>query len=233
MSEYLGSEVRIQNSSPVSGGSIHQARRLITDKGDYFLKYNQANEYDDFNAEKAGLILLKQAGTLTVPAVIGPGMSDGHAFLLMEYIASGPRKPGFWTRFGEQLAELHGQTQARFGWSQNNFIGRLPQTNDERDNWVDFFVEMRLEPQLVLAEQNGYADVELRKQFEALYRRLPELISEEPPSLLHGDLWSGNFMTGKEGEAVIVDPAVYYGHREMEMLFPDFLWIALEFSSIS
>lgn len=219
LTAHTGSPVRILNSSSVSGGCIHQAQRLQTDRGDFFLKYNQPREYDNFCAEQDGLAELKQAGKLTVPKTIGAGQADAHAFLLMEFIAGAPRKRDFWTQFGERLAEMHRKIRARYGWSRDNFIGRLPQKNEERENWVDFFVEMRLEPQLQLAGQNGYADAELRKQFEALYLRLPELIPDEPASLLHGDLWSGNFMVGNEGEAVLVDPAVYYGHREMEIAF--------------
>jgi fructosamine-3-kinase len=219
LSDFTQSQMQIFNSTPVGGGCIHQAQKLQTNRGDFFLKYNHQGELPNFLAEKAGLEQLQSVAALPVPTPIFAGQSSEHAFLLMEFINGAPQKQGFWTQFGEQLAALHRNTRTRYGWDHDNFIGRLPQKNDKRDSWLDFFVEMRLEPQLVLAEQNGYADAGLRKQFETLYQKLPDLIPDEPASLLHGDLWSGNFLTGAAGEAVIVDPAVYYGHREMEIAF--------------
>ncbi|MEM1000154.1 MAG: fructosamine kinase family protein [Bacteroidota bacterium] len=220
LAEQYGTSVRVVDATPVGGGCIHNACRLrLARHRDVFLKYNAVGEYANFSAEGRGLRTLAEAEAIAIAQPIRHGKSEGHAFLLLEYIASAPRKRGFWTEFGQQLAGLHRHTQVQYGFVQDNFIGRLAQKNDWRDNWTDFFVEMRLEPQLVLAEQNGYADAELRRSFARLYHRLPDLVPQEPASLLHGDLWGGNFMVGAAGEPVIIDPAVYYGHREMEIAF--------------
>ncbi len=124
---------------------------------------------------------------------------------------------GFWEDFGTRLANMHRHTSDVFGLDHPNYIGSLPQSNKTQKSWIDFFVEERLEAQLRLARDAGRVERELGRWFQALYTHLPDLFPEEPPALLHGDLWSGNFMVGTDGRAAIVDPAVYYGHRYMDL----------------
>ena len=217
--ERFGKGLRLLSADPISGGCIHNGRHLQTSEGDFFLKYNHLRELANFETEIHGLGLLAGSETLGVPKPFGTGTTGAHAFLLMEYVQSAGRGARFWEDFGEGLAAMHRQSAAAFGLERSNFIGRLPQSNGWRKGWVEFFVEERLEPQLVMAERDGRASKDLRRQFEALYVRLGELMPEEPPSLLHGDLWSGNFMVGSQGNAVVFDPAVFYGHREAEIAF--------------
>lgn len=219
LSRHLGRDVALLCAEPVGGGCIHNARRLQTDAGDFFLKYNSADESDNFHAETKGLRLLGAAGALRVPQAIATGADGSHAWLLMEHIPSGGRQKGFWEDFGRGLAALHGHGADAFGLDHANFIGRLPQRNTWHGTWVDFFREERLEPQLRLAEAKNLAPSTLRRDFERLYLRLEELMPEDAPALLHGDLWSGNFMVDAAGAPVLIDPAVYYGHREAELAF--------------
>lgn len=219
LGKYLGRSTRILKCSPVSGGCIHHATQVKTDQGSFFLKYNQLRELPNFRAESRGLRLLSNTHTLRVPQVLAVNDTGSHALILMEFLASAPRSKDFWTTFGTGLANLHRNTAEHFGLDHDNFIGRLPQSNTPHENWISFFVSERLEAQLRLAEENGLAPSDLRPSFESLYQRLPQLIPDEPPALLHGDLWSGNFLVGPEGEPCIVDPAVYYGHREAELAF--------------
>jgi fructosamine-3-kinase len=106
-----------------------------------------------------------------------------------------------------------------YGLNHNNFIGKLPQSNCQHKNWVDFFIEERIQPQLKMATNAGKLGMATIKRFEAMYKQLPQLFPDEPPSLLHGDLWGGNYFFDQSGEATIYDPAVYYGNREIELAF--------------
>ncbi|MCL4114083.1 UNVERIFIED_CONTAM: hypothetical protein GTU68_014996 [Idotea baltica] len=216
---HFGSKTQVLGSQSVGGGCIHHATRLSTSHGDFFLKYNQLSEADNFKAEVHGLQQLALTQTLRVPKVIGTGSTASHAFLLLEFLESVTPAPNHWECFGEELAALHRHTAPQYGLDQPNYIGRLRQFNRPQGNWIDFFIQERLEIQLKLAERDGVAPPDLRPAFETLYKQLPSLIPEEPASLLHGDLWSGNFVNGPEGYICVVDPAVYHGHREAELAF--------------
>ena len=215
----LGVDTQIIKSKSVGGGCIHHATQLLTERGSWFLKYNQLAELANFQAEARGLEVLGQSGTLRVPKVIAVNQTETHAFILMEYLIPEGRPKGFWTDFGCSLAKMHQHTAEKYGLDHDNFIGRLPQSNQQHTSWIDFFIQQRLEPQLQLAEEKQLALSDLRPAFEALYPRLVNLIPEEPASLLHGDLWSGNFLCGPNGQPCLFDPAVYYGHREAEIAF--------------
>ncbi|MEJ2596144.1 MAG: fructosamine kinase family protein, partial [bacterium] len=126
-------------------------------------------------------------------------------------------KPDFWEEFARLLAELHKNTQPYFGLDHDNYIGSLVQSNFRHDAWTDFYREQRLEPQLRLAREAGHFNRNVTRAFDRFYHRIERIFPAEPPALLHGDLWSGNFMVNENGSAVIIDPAIYYGHREMDL----------------
>jgi len=211
--------IEILESQSIGGGCIHHATRIRTEEGQYFLKYNHAREADNFAKEWRGLNLLASAKALKVPEALATGKVGSHAFLLTEYIEEGSRSTVFWTDFGRGLAALHRNSKEQYGLNFDNYIGALPQHNEKRGDWISFFIEQRLEKQLRLAMDNKKADLKLKGSLHALYKKLPQLLPEEPASLLHGDLWSGNFLCATNGEAVLIDPAVYYGHREAELAF--------------
>ena len=218
LKKHAGQEVKINSISPVSGGDINEAFRLKTNAGDYFLKINDDVRFPGmFEKEARGLELLSKHTGLTVPGVIENGTAGNHAFLLMEFISSSGMQQNFWNDFAHGLADLHKSTADAFGLDHDNYIGSLPQYNDQHDNWISFFIEERLGKQLKLAVDHRVMGRQDIRSFEKLYGKLPEIFPEEPPVLLHGDLWSGNYMTGSRGEAVLIDPAVYYGHREMDL----------------
>ena len=216
----LGETVQIISVSTISGGCIHNAQKITTDKGPYFMKLNRSDDLEMFRTEFSGLRLLANAKEIDVPVPLGYGIEGNQAYLLTEFIESSPRSDGFWVDFGQSLANLHKNHQNdRFGLSYDNYIGRLEQHNDFHDDWLSFFIHQRLEIQLRLALDHGYFDNSYLQRFKSFYAKLPELLPEEPPSLLHGDLWSGNFMIGGQSQPVIIDPAVYYGNREIELSF--------------
>lgn len=216
--EKTGYAHTIKRVAPVGGGCINHAQAITTDKDRYFVKYNHAGRYPGmFEAEAQGMQVLKEAGELSVPGVIGTGHANDQAFLILEYIDSRPQETNFWEHFGRGLAKLHKHTNPHFGLNHSNYIGSLPQSNAFSESWTDFFINERIGPQLRLSRESGKTDRELEKMFERLFARLNEFFAEEPPALLHGDLWSGNYMSGNRGEAVIIDPAVYFGHRYMDL----------------
>ncbi len=202
----------------VGGGDINKARLLQTDKGNFFIKMNRGQEAARmFEIEASGLDLLASADCLSTPQVIAHGIEDGWAFLLMEYIPKGYRKDGFWEKFGLSLATLHKNSNSAFGLEVNNYIGSLPQSNNWQKTWAAFYVKERLEPQFKMAFDVGKLYASDIKIAERLYAQIPEICPEENPSLIHGDLWSGNFLVGPNSEPVIIDPSVSYAHREMDL----------------
>lgn len=183
----------------------------------YFLKSGSNNLM--FINEANGLRELTKPAVIRVPEV----MLADEQFILMEYITQGLRKAGFFESFGRQFAKLHRFHAERFGFYEDNFIGASPQLNSAADeetyNWTSFYMNKRLLFQLHLAETNGYATEKLRRGFHLLESRIESILSRsgEQPSLLHGDLWGGNYLSDENGNPVLIDPAVYYGHREADL----------------
>ncbi|HXH19285.1 MAG TPA: fructosamine kinase family protein [Chitinophagales bacterium] len=220
ISAYAGKNIIITSQSYVGGGCINYALSLQTNAGIFFLKMNDASRYPRmFETEAKGLKILKSAKAIGVPEVIAFGESEGRAFIILEHIASSPRCKNFWENFGYALATLHCNFHAQFGLDHDNYIGSLPQSNTFHNDWFSFFIEERLQKQVQRAYHANKISVNHVKQFESVFHRLENFFPAEKPSLLHGDLWSGNVMTGDEGEACLIDPAVYYGHREAELAF--------------
>ena len=216
----FGETVPVEEYRFVSGGCINNTVCLITEKGKLFIKWHESAPENMFEVEAMGLDLLKKAGHIKIPTVLGKGNANGKDYLIMEFIDSARPDKMYWENFGANLAHMHKKnTQNQYGLDHNNYIGRLPQSNEPKDDWIDFFIEKRLEVQVQLARYNGLVDAGFVKKFQKIYDKLPELLPVDPPSLIHGDMWSGNVMTGADGQACLIDPAVYYGHREIELSF--------------
>jgi fructosamine-3-kinase len=210
--------LQVQRTEQVHGGDINAAFCLHTSTGKYFLKVNQAVQYPDMLLkEAAGLSQLKKTRTVSIPAVIKTGIAGDQQYLLLEWIEKGQPEKLFWENFGHQLAHLHQQPQEYFGWTTDNYIGRLKQSNKRHGNWDEFYTECRIMP---LVETLYNKQLFNRTDLNAaghFCNQLDALFPVEHPSLLHGDLWSGNYSVSPDGQPVIFDPAVYYGHREMDL----------------
>jgi fructosamine-3-kinase len=217
--------VEILGAEPVSGGCIHETARLSTNlQEDFFLKWAKGPVSDTFAAEADGLDALRRVTRdtidLTVPEVIGYSDAGGSpAWLLLEYVPRGSPAAGYAERLGEALAVLHQADEGPYGWHRSNYIGSLPQTNTSMDDWPSFWWSERLEPQLELANDNERL-AGLDGEWATLESRLPKLLggaAADGRSILHGDLWSGNVYPGPGGTPVLVDPAVYRGHSEVDL----------------
>lgn len=222
LADSSGRPVKILRTRSVGGGSIHAALVATLDDGRrVFVKHNASAPPDMFEKEAAGLSALAAPGAIRVPRNALPGGGDGSPrFLVMEAIESGPRKSGFFEDFGCRFARLHrGTRRERFGFDHDNYIGSTPQPNPETESWVDFWREHRLGFQLRLAHDRGVSDDELDRLGDRLMDRLDRWIDlpDEPACLLHGDLWGGNYLSDEAGDPVLIDPAVYYGHREADL----------------
>jgi fructosamine-3-kinase len=218
MGTVTGRPFAIRQRHPVGGGCIHAAWRVCDRDREYFVKCNKTASLPMFEAEAAGLAELAATATVRVPRPLGHGLAAGHAFLVLEYLPLGENQAGAMERLGRQLAALHRQPQAGFGWHRDNFIGATPQPNPRGANWIEFWREARLGFQLELATTRGPGGAWLRRG-EALRARLDGLFAgyRPTPALLHGDLWSGNAGCTVAGEPVVFDPAVYYGDREADL----------------
>lgn len=208
----------IDRVTAVSGGDINQARLLRTSRGAFFLKYNTSDHAPDMlEVEKKGLELIADSNCIRVPTVIGMDATAGSAYLLLEYISSGKADTSFWISFGGALAQMHRSRQDHFGLNHDNYIGRLPQSNTLHKSAVAFLIEDRLEPQCQMAVDRQLLSATDLQHVKSFFQKLPQLIPEDSPSLIHGDLWSGNFMVDENKRAVLIDPAVSFGLREMDL----------------
>ncbi|HEY1535211.1 MAG TPA: fructosamine kinase family protein, partial [Polyangiaceae bacterium] len=172
-----------------------------------------------FAREARGLEFLRAAGALRIPQVLAfSAETEQPSFLLLEFVRRAAPRAGFDEQLGRGLAALHRFGAPSFGWSESNFIGRLPQSNRAHTSWAEFYRAERLEAQLRAAVEARRAPPALSRDFERLFARLPELVGEsEPPSRLHGDLWGGNLHIDEQGAPCLIDPAVYGGHREVDL----------------
>jgi len=209
----LGSAV--QSSCAVAGGDINDANQMtLADGRVVFVKSNFGADPTMFAAEARGLAWLAQARALRVPQVL----AVGETFLVLERISPARRPPDFDERLGRDLAALHRFGAPGFGLDHDNFIGRLPQSNTPAASWPEFYRSRRLEPQLRLARDAGLCGSAMARGFDRLFTVLDERVGPaEPPARLHGDLWGGNMIVDQTGAGCLIDPAVYGGHREVDL----------------
>lgn len=208
---------------PLYGGDINDTALLRTADGRTFcIKQNLTAPPDFFSCEAEGLAAIRASGTLRVPQVF---TTDEH-FILMEYIKPNTKSDDYWQNLGKQLATLHLQARDHFGFTADNYCGQTPQINEPCKDGYAFFRDHRLLYQAEMALQKGRLSPAAVEQLRRFAERLPELIPDEKPALLHGDLWSGNIHSDQNGEPVVIDPAVYWGWPEadiaMTLLFGGF-----------
>ncbi len=222
ISESLGKDFQIHQHSSIGGGSINSAYKVIgTDSLEYFVKLNSASlefmfqvEYDSLN--ELLQVTAADASIMQIPKPICFGTTGSQSYLVLEYIPMTSRGDG--RLMGQALAQMHHITAEQFGWYQDNIIGSTPQSNTRHSDWLSFWREERMIPQFKMLYDKGYKN-HLRPLDEKLLNNLDKLLANHKPvpSLLHGDLWSGNYAYTQDGQPVIFDPAIYYGDREADI----------------
>ena len=211
-------QTRVLKVQTVGGGCINQTYKIITANKEFFCKVNSASKFPHlFEKEKNGLELIQKTGVIKTPTIVDYSITGDEQILILEWIEEGNRSSQFWKIFGQQLASLHQINNEQFGLDEDNFIGSVPQINKKKKTWVVFFIENRLQPLITLCKDKGFLTPKHQQQFETLYERLPQVLNNEKPALLHGDLWSGNYMSNNESMPVLIDPAAYFGHRSVDL----------------
>lgn len=211
---------KIIGSQSLSGGCISNAYEIKTDvEKTYILKYNSSINNDMFIKEAHGLQELNKAAVIKIPDVI----TFNEDYILLEQIVAGNKQRIFSEDFGRKFALLHKFTGEFYGFYEDNYIGSNPQLNisqeNEKHDWTKFYFNKRIFFQLQLAKDKGNSTSELRKAIAGLENKIDEIVDDngEKPSLLHGDLWGGNYLINEKGFACLIDPAVYYGNREADL----------------
>ena len=219
----FGFGTTLRRRVPVTGGDINRAYALeLSDGTRAFLKTNRRENLGFFRAEAAGLDAIRATGAVRTPAVLAVGTDGGEAFALLEYIETGPRTGTSSAELGRGLAQMHMADTGRFveggvfGFPEDNYIGAGRQINTPAATWTEFFVRYRLRPQFRLAM--SYFDAGERQRIDRFLERADRYLAEpEHPSLLHGDLWAGNYLIDAKGHPWLIDPAAYVGHAEADL----------------
>ena len=201
--------ITVNGESSIVGGCINNTIKINTNKGDFFVKWNTNSKANMFQSEYNGLKVLKDTNTIRIPNVL----CFDDDFLILEFISPSNPNNAFWEVFGQKLALMHKQTHSKFGLDFDNYIGSLYQDNTQNKNWTEFFIQNRLQAQLSIGNLSGT----LLSDFDKLFQKLPNLFPNEKPALLHGDLWIGNFLAKNGDTPMLIDPAIYYGNREMDI----------------
>ncbi|RDK83856.1 fructosamine kinase family protein [Marinirhabdus gelatinilytica] len=210
----LRHDCNLNEVKPLSGGDINQVFLLKCKETNLVAKLNLASKFPTlFEAEAKGLQRLAASKSFKIPKVLGTGEISGYAYLLLEHIPQDKPVSGFWERFAENLAALHKTSHNRFGLDHDNYIGSLKQFNCPETTAADFYLNQRLIPQFRLAMDNGFQFEDLGK----FYKKVLRLIPDGAPSLVHGDLWNGNYLISEKGAPVLIDPAVAYAPCEMDL----------------
>lgn len=221
--ESMGDSSSIQKSKSISGGDINDALYIQTKEEEYFVKVNQQVPEHFFRVEAKGLSLIRDTKAIRVPEVYyyDEPRENEQAVLIMEWI-KGQKEKDTEEQLGRGVAKMHQAYGEQFGFEEDTFIGSLPQPNQFVSDWTTYYHDYRLVPQFNMAAERGELPLERKTRLKKVMERLPQWLSHDAkPSLLHGDLWGGNWMSGPNGEPVLIDPSVFYGDHAFELTFTE------------
>lgn len=219
-----GDTSNIHSLTRVSGGDINQSFYVETEKRSYFIKCNENVAAHFFEVEAEGLKLIQNTEAIKVPEVYHYDIPQKgeRAALVMEWIEPGLDSSSAASNFGQQLAEMHNNTSERYGYGKPTFVGELDQHNEWCSTWTSYYGQYRLGKQLEIGLTKGTISGRRKERLEKLIKRLTNLIPDRPQaSLLHGDLWGGNWMIDRDGKPVLIDPSILYGDHAFELAFTE------------
>lgn len=215
--KFSNEKSEITEIRPATGGSINRSYNFSYGTRKYFIKENSATLFPEmFMKEQNGLNELKKCNALVIPEPVCVIITEEKQFLILEYLEKKVSNGAFFEGLGSGLAALHQIKGKQFGFKENNYLGSEPQLNSFCDSWEVFFSEQRLHPLVKWCYDQKLISSGILRSFENLYKKLNSIFPKDEPCLLHGDLWNGNVMNTTKGPS-IYDPAVYYGHREMDI----------------
>ena len=210
--------LKITSLVPVSGGDISTALKITSGADQFFCKYQAGDTgYSMLKAEKEGLEAIAAAGFIKTPRAIHLSKMDTGGYLLLEFIESKSPAEKDMMQLGLQLAGLHTVKAGSFGWERDNFIGSLPQYNARADKWAGFYTSSRLLPQMKMAYDKGLLSKREIPPADKIEITIKDICSPCEPSLIHGDLWGGNFLIAKNGTPYLIDPSTSYSHPGMDI----------------
>ncbi len=223
----FGNSAAVAHTDRVSGGDINKSYALTLTTGErIFMKANAKENVSFFTAEAVGLSAIAQTGTIGTPYVLCTGTDDGeivgYSFLLLKYIDGEKKRSDYFETLARELVAMHDADTTpftvggKFGFLEDNFIGQRPQVNSSEVEWISFFRQHRLLPQFKAADRY-FSDSDRNRNTKLLDNLEKFLVEPEKPSILHGDLWNGNIIPNRDGKAILIDPAVYVGHREADL----------------
>jgi protein-ribulosamine 3-kinase len=220
--EIIAQKLQVSSSSfhfqPVGGGSINETGKLTVNGQSFFCKINIASKFPQlFQKEEKALKYISNQNVIRTPEVLHCIETGAEQVLVMEWINSGAKTHQFWKTFGRQLAALHCINNSSFGWEEDNYMGSVEQPNQWTEDWSSFFAHQRLLPLARHCLQRNLLTSKHLLKLEKVCERLTDIFEPEAPALLHGDLWSGNYMCSVNEEPVLIDPAVYFGHRSIDL----------------
>jgi protein-ribulosamine 3-kinase len=219
LKDSLGEKTKLKDFHFLYCGNFNLAAYAETNAGKYFVKWNKGDHEGMFESEAKSMELLRETNTVQVPKVYGYGKKADGSYLMLDFVAESTKKEDYWQNLGIKLAELHNITNDKFGLNFNNYVGALRQINDFTEDGIQFYHEKRLSIQLESAYKAKRVDYKLYIDLNNIFSKINSLFPKEKPSLIHGDLWSGNIMVGNKGQATLVDPSAYFGLREAEIAF--------------
>ena len=203
----------------LQGGDINQVFHCFTKNNQIVVKVNIACNFPNMlEKEKKGLELLEQSNFI-IPKIFSIGSFRKLDYLILEYIK--PGKAISWEKFGENLANLHQISNAKFGLNYDNYIGSIHQINNYENNWLNFYTNHRVIQLMIIARNKNLLNYQDCRKIESMCSSFKDYIPFTVPSLLHGDLWSGNIICSENGSPVLIDPAVYFGHPEIDWAMLD------------
>jgi fructosamine-3-kinase len=210
--------VKVYSLHHLGGGEVNQSYKVVSDKGVYYVKTHPSKQFPKyFEKERNGLLAISKTQCIDVCKPIGILELGVQSFLVLEFIESAAPQKDFYAQLGEGLAKMHQTSNRYFGYSEDNYLRQGVQINHRMSSWSEFFIKYRLLNNIKIVTDKYHLSIETLRLFEKFIEFVEYAFPEEPPAFLHGDFWKEHVLSNAEGKPCLLNPSVYYGHREMDI----------------